>query len=179
MRNFMLAIACAATTAALLLVSASATPGTQASATKRCRALAAKLVKRTLHYPSGLRRGANASSTPICFDFTGDGRSDVAFGIESGGTAGPTYWAVFRAVSSSSKRPSVRYAKVAERFSGSKTRLLRRGRRLAVQTPIYRREDGNCCPTGGAWRVLYRVEKSRVVRVGAQRLNPREAGQTG
>jgi len=158
-----------------IAVSAAARPG--ASATKRCAALAGELAKRTSHYPEGIERGVNVSSTPICFDFTGDGRGDVAFGILSGGTAGPTYWAVFRRVRTSSKRLSARYRKVAERFSGSKTRLLRRGRRLAVETPIYKREDGNCCPTGGATRALYRVERSRVVRVGTQTLTPQEAGQ--
>jgi len=121
--------------------------------------------------------GINASSTPVCFDFTGDGLGDVAFGILSGGTAGPTYWAVFRGVRTSSKRLSRRYRKVAERFSGSKTTLLRSKRLVAVQTPIYRADDANCCPTGGARRVFFRVERSRVVRVGSRRLTPREAGQ--
>ena len=178
MRLVILVLVCAAMAAGCLVVTASATPRAKASATKRCASLAAQLVKRTRNFPSGLSRGFHASSTPVCFDFTGDGKRDVAFGILSGGTAGPTHWAVFRGVMTSSKRLSARYRKVAERFSGSKTRLLRRGRRLAVQNPVYRRGDGNCCPTGGATRVLYRVESARVVRIGSQTLSPHEAGQT-
>jgi hypothetical protein len=147
-------------------------PVAGASATKRCARLAAKLVRLTRHYPVGMPPGIAASSTPVCFDFTGDGRGDVAFAIESGGTAGATYWAVFRAARTASRRLSRRYRKVAERFSGSHTRLLRNGRLLAVQTPIYKEEDANCCPTGGASRVLYRVERSRVVKVGSRRLSP-------
>lgn len=162
---------------AVSLPGAFAAPGAGASATKRCARLAADLVKLTRNYPSGISPRANASSTPICFDFTGDGRGDVAFGILSGGTAGPTNWAVFRGVRTASKRLASRYRKVAERSSGSKTRLLRSKALLAVQTPIYRGADANCCPTGGANRLLYRVERSRVVKVGSRKLSPREAGQ--
>lgn len=162
---------------ALALPAASASPQGGASATKRCARLAGELVRLTRHYPEGISRRVNASSTPVCFDFTGDGRGDVAFGILSGGTAGATHWAVFRGVAGADRRPSRRYRKVAERFSGSKTRVLRSGGRVGVQTPIYRASDANCCPTGGARRTLYRVERSRVAKVGSRRLTPEEAGQ--
>jgi hypothetical protein len=70
-----------------------------------------------------------------------------------------------------------RYREVAERYSGSKTRPLREGRLPAVQVPIYRSDDPNCCPTGGAGRVLYQVRRTRVVRVSSRTLSPQEAGQ--
>ncbi len=173
-----LLLSCAAMAAALLPAAAPAAPRAGASATKRCTGLASKLVRLTRSYKRNpTLRGVDASSTPVCFDFTGDGRLDVAFGILSGGTAGPTDWAVFRGVKTSSKRLSARYRKIAERFSGSKTRLLRRKRQVVVQTPIYKREDANCCPTGGATRVYYRIERSRVVLLRTRTLSPREAGQ--
>ena len=169
-------LTCAATALAVALPGASAAPG--AGASTRCSRLAAGLVKLTKHYPAGsISPRVNASSTPVCFDFTGDGLGDVAFGILRGGTAGPLHWAVFRGVRTSSKRLSSRYRKVAERFSGSKTRLLRSKSRLAVQNPIYKSDDANCCPTGGATRVYYRVEAARVVKVDSRKLSPDDAGQ--
>ncbi len=167
--TFTAAVAAAATAVA---GAAGASTSADAAASKRCTRLAAKLVKLTRHAPSGLPRGANASFSPICFDFTGDGRRDVAFAILSGGTAGATHWAVFRGVRTSSSRLSRRYRKVAERFSGSKTRLVRSGRLLGVDNPIYKRDDANCCPTGGTSRVLYRVGRSGVVKVDSLRLAP-------
>ena len=178
MRQTALVLAGGALAVVLWLPGASAAPGAGGSG-KRCDRLAAALVKRTKHYPEGAQvpEGVSAASTPVCFDFTRDGRGDVAFGILSGGTAGATHWAVFRGVQTSSRRLSRRFRKVAERYSGPKTRVLREGRLLGVQVPIYRREDPNCCPTGGAGRVLYRVRRTRIVRVGSRMLDPREAGQ--
>jgi hypothetical protein len=178
MQKASLVLTCAATAGVALSCAASAAPRAGASASRGCTKAAAALVKqtRTVGRDPMLRR-INASSTPVCFDFTGDGRTDVAFGILSGGTAGPTSWAVFRGVKSSSKRPSQRYRKVAERFSGSKTRLLRHRREVVVQVPIYRNQDANCCPKGGATQTFYRVERSRVVRLRARKLSRREAGQ--
>jgi hypothetical protein len=158
--------------AMMALPAAKASSNSHAAASKRCTRAAATLVKRTRHAPIGLPQGTNGSFSPICFDFTGDGRRDVAFAILSGGTAGATHWAVFRGVRTSSRRLSRRYRKVAERFSGSKTRLLRSGRLLVVQTPIYNQTDANCCPTGGANQVLYRVERSRVVKVSSRTIAP-------
>src|SRR5205823_2890134 len=41
----------------------------------------------------------------ICFDFTGDGVSDLAVSIASGGTAGDTSWAVFAGKAGGGWRP--------------------------------------------------------------------------
>ncbi len=155
-------------------------PATSEAATKRCERLARDLAQQTkLGKNNGLPKRVSSANSPICFDFTGDGRTDVAFGILSGGTAGPTSFAVFRGVRTESKRLARRYRKVAERKSGSKTLLLRRGRLLVVQNPVYSAEDGNCCPTGGATRAYYRVGREKLKLERTRRLSREEAGQTG
>ena len=157
---------------------APASPPASPSVSKACKNLAGKLVRQTRIYKRNeLPPRVNAASTPVCFDLTGDGRKDVAFGILSGGTAGPTAWAVFRGVRTSSTRLARRYRKVTERNSGSKTLVLRRGSLLGVQNPIYKSEDANCCPTGGATRSLYRVRPSGVTLVRTVTLTPEQAGQ--
>jgi hypothetical protein len=77
----------------------------------------------------------------ICFDFTRDGRTDVAATIASGGTAGDVGYVVFR-------RTPAGWA-VALSGGGYKLGLVRVGRDLVETQPIYRKNDPNCCPTGG------------------------------
>jgi len=77
----------------------------------------------------------------ICFDFTRDGRTDVAASIASGGTAGDVGFVVFRATAAGWK--------VALKGGGYKLGLRRAGGDLVLTQPIYRKNDANCCPTGG------------------------------
>ena len=77
----------------------------------------------------------------LCHDFTRDGRPDVAVTIASGGTAGDVGFAVFRSTSSGWQ--------VALARNGYKLGLFRAGNDLVGSQPIYRKNDANCCPTGG------------------------------
>lgn len=164
-------IALVGTAAALL-----AAPGAWASPTPTspsgdaaasCSAVANQLVKRTEVWsstPKDFRRFV-APVDPICHDFTGDGRRDVAFPILSGGTGGAFKFAVFRGSPEGSK-------KVTERGYGSKTSLRRKGRRLNVLNPVYRKGDGNCCPSGGFEVRTFRFTRTKIVFVERQRIKP-------
>jgi len=99
----------------------------------------------------------------ICFDFTGDGRIDLAMTVASGGTAGDIGWLVLQRTASGWR--------LALGRSGYKVGLFRVGRDPVSSQPIYRKNDPNCCPTGGfaheRWRwngrrfVLARTWKSK------------------
>jgi hypothetical protein len=77
----------------------------------------------------------------ICFDFTRDGRTDLAVSIASGGTASDIGYVVFRRTPASWR--------VGLTGGGYKLGLTRVGRDLVETQPVYRRNDPNCCPTGG------------------------------
>jgi len=80
--------------------------------------------------------------TLICHDLTGDGESDMAVTVFSGGTAGDIAWAVFRPTPTGWK---LAYA----RLHAYKVGLFRSGRDLIDSEPVYRPGDPNCCPSGG------------------------------
>jgi hypothetical protein len=82
----------------------------------------------------------------ICSDFTGDGLTDLAVTVASGGTAGDIGWVVLVQVPSRGPLPAWRVALVR---GGYKLGLSRIGHDLADSQPVYRRSDPNCCPTGG------------------------------
>lgn len=77
----------------------------------------------------------------LCFDFTRDGRTDMAVSIASGGTAGDIGIVVFRALPGG-------WA-VALKNSGYKVGVFQVGGDVVTSQPIYRKNDPNCCPTGG------------------------------
>lgn len=81
-------------------------------------------------------------STAICFDFTGDGRRDIAFSVFSGGTAGDIAWGVLVGTGDVGMI-------VAVTGGGYKLALRRSGRAVVVTQPVYKADDPNCCPTGG------------------------------
>jgi hypothetical protein len=91
----------------------------------------------------------------LCFDLTADGRTDMAVSLFSGGTAGDVGWLVFV--------PDGARWRLTGSGSGYKLRLLRRGSRLEVVQPVYRKQDPNCCPSGGFDRTLYRWSGTRLV----------------
>ena len=78
----------------------------------------------------------------ICHDLTGDGATDLAVTIFSGGTAGDVAWVVFRPVDGAWK---LAYAQL----HAYKAALVRSGRDLVEWQPVYRSGDANCCPSGG------------------------------
>jgi hypothetical protein len=77
----------------------------------------------------------------LCFDVTGDGRTDMAVSLFSGGTAGDVGWLVFA-------RRGAGW-RLAGSGTGYKLGLFRSGRRLVAVQPVFRKNDPNCCPTGG------------------------------
>lgn len=77
----------------------------------------------------------------ICFDFTGNGRTDVALSVASGGTAGDVGWLILRRTASGWR--------LAIGHNGYKLGIFRIARDLATSQPIYRKDDPNCCPSGG------------------------------
>jgi hypothetical protein len=83
---------------------------------------------------------ANADGL-ICFDFTRDGRTDLAVTVASGGTAGDIGWIVLVRTRSGWRLGLAR--------SGYKVGLFRVGADLVDSQPVYRKNDPNCCPTGG------------------------------
>jgi len=80
--------------------------------------------------------------TLICHDLTRDGRVDMAATIFSGGTAGDIAWAVFL------KRGG-RWTLSLRQLQAYKLVLRRAGSDLVETTPVYERDDPNCCPSGG------------------------------
>jgi hypothetical protein len=77
----------------------------------------------------------------ICSDLTRDGRVDMAVTIASGGTAGDIAFVVFRSTSAGWR--------IALNRGGYKLGLVRLGGDLVQTQPVYRKNDPNCCPTGG------------------------------
>jgi hypothetical protein len=77
----------------------------------------------------------------ICFEFTRDGRLDLAVSIASGGTAGDVGFVVFRRTSAGWR--------VALSGAGYKLGLARIAGDLVETQPVYRKNDANCCPSGG------------------------------
>jgi hypothetical protein len=86
-------------------------------------------------------------TTAICFDFTRDGRRDVAFAIWTGGSAQNVAWAVL-------VKTPVGW-RVALTRRGYHFGLQRVGRELVMIQPVYKRDDPNCCPTGGFDKYAY------------------------
>jgi hypothetical protein len=77
----------------------------------------------------------------ICFDFTRDGRTDLAMTVASGGTAGDIGWLVLRRTGAGWR--------LALGRNGYKVGIVRLGGDVADTQPVYRSGDPNCCPTGG------------------------------
>jgi hypothetical protein len=136
--------------AAALAVVAVAAPGTgsaSARTTGSCSAAAAK--KAILATPSlgslrpYLAKGAGGGVDGlICHDFTRDGVPDMATAVFSGGTAGDIAWVAFR-------RAGHAWVLAQKQLSLYKVGLFLRGGDLVDSQPVYRRNDPNCCPTGG------------------------------
>jgi hypothetical protein len=99
---------------------------------------------------------ASSAGQVLCLDATGDGLTDMAVTWWSGGTAGDIAWLFFVA-----KPDGWRLDAAA---TGYKLYLRKAGSELEVLQPVYRKNDGNCCPTGGLDHTLYRWNGSKLVR---------------
>ena len=149
---------------AALLVAAGATTSADARDTACGPATARAAVRQThltlkLLGPDLARVDPGSIDRVLCFDFTRDGRADVAATIASGGTAGDIGFVVFRRTASGWK--------VALTGSGYKLGLVRAGRDLIQTQPVYKANDPNCCPTGGFDHRRYRWAGARFVVVRA------------
>ena len=81
-------------------------------------------------------------ATLLCGDFTRDGRLDMTFTVFSGGTAGDTAWVALR-------RTPTGWRVAHRELQVYKVGLRRAGDDLVETQPVYRKNDPNCCPTGG------------------------------
>jgi hypothetical protein len=76
----------------------------------------------------------------ICFRLP-DGTGAMVVTVGSGGTAGDVDWAIYVGRGTAWKLALVR--------GGYKLGLLRKGADIVETDPIYRKNDPNCCPSGG------------------------------
>lgn len=105
--------------------------------------------------PDAVRVDPNSADQVICFDFTRDGRLDLAVTIASGGTAGDIGFVVFRGTTAGWR--------VALTQDGYKLGLFRVGGDVVSSQPVYRKNDPNCCPTGGFDHTRYHWNGARLV----------------
>ena len=91
----------------------------------------------------------------LCFDATGDGRTDLTVSVASGGSAGDVGWLFFR--------PRNGRWQLSGSGTGYHLGLFRSNSDIQVVQPVYRAKDPNCCPTGGFDRALYRWNGTRLV----------------
>jgi hypothetical protein len=91
-----------------------------------------------------------------CRDFTGDGRTDMAGIFFSGGTAGDVAWVVF-------VRKGSAWKLALARLHEYKLSLAFRGLDIVETQPVFNKDDGNCCPTGGYDHRRYHWNGTRLV----------------
>ncbi len=93
----------------------------------------------------------------VCFDFTRDGRTDLALTVASGGTAGDIGWLVLRRTGTGWR--------LALGRNGYKVGITRIGGDIVNSQPVYGKSDPNCCPTGGFDHRRFHWNGSRFVLV--------------
>lgn len=139
-----------------------ATASAQGAASAPCNTAQAKAAIKSTHLKMALLGPVsavdpNSVSRVVCYDFTRDGRTDMAVSIASGGTAGDVGIVVFRATPAG-------WA-VALRNPGYKVGAQRVGGDLVITQPIYKANDPNCCPTGGFAHDRYHWNAGRFVLI--------------
>jgi hypothetical protein len=97
---------------------------------------------------------AKAADQLVCFDANGDGLTDMAVSLFSGGTAGDVAWVFFVAKGDGWR--------LAGSGAGYKLAIRPAGKQLEAIQPVYRKNDPNCCPTGGFDRTLYAWDGRRL-----------------
>jgi hypothetical protein len=124
---------------------ASAAPACSTAAARA--AIAASRPRLALLGPDKVTITPGMADKVLCLRVTGDGQTDMAVSLFSGGTAGDVGWLFF--VTHGARWRLVRSG------SGYKPGLFRSGSGLLAVQPVYRPRDPNCCPTGGFDRTLY------------------------
>jgi hypothetical protein len=147
-----------------LLAVALALAVTPARAAPQCTTAAAKaailrsplptFIKDVTRGKFGTGPGAGGPRIAFCADLTRDGRPDMVVPFASGGTAGDVAWFVFRATPSG-------WRLALERLKLYKIGVTRAGGDVVETQPVYRRDDPNCCPTGGFDHVRFHWNGSR------------------
>src|SRR4051812_47188094 len=107
-----------------------------------------KPIARIVRYGGGVDR-------VLCPDLDGDGVRDMAFSIASGGTAGDMWWVALRRVGGRWQ--------VVKIGNGYKLGVAVHGGDVDVLQPVYRKNDPNCCPTGGVDHVRWRWNGVKLV----------------
>jgi hypothetical protein len=136
----LLAIAAAAVAAATVIGPARSPAAACNPATARA-AISSTHLRMKLLGDSVVRVDPASADQVLCYDFTRDGRLDLAVTIASGGTAGDIGYVVFRGTAAGWR--------VALARNGYKVGLFRVGGDVVGSQPVYRKNDPNCCPTGG------------------------------
>ena len=142
---------------AAAFIASAATPGTTSSPTcsrsAAKRAIAAsKLPKRVKIDASG-RYGAGVNRL-LCRELTRDKQEDMVASIYSGGTAGDHAWIVFASTQRGWKL-------LFRRLDLYKVGLRAASNGIVETLPLYKRDDPNCCPTGGFDHKLFRRRHGR------------------
>jgi hypothetical protein len=118
-------------------------------ATPPCNLATAKTVVRTTHLTvpasqsisgEAYRLSAADIDGTICFALPG-GKRAMVLTVGSGGTAGDIDWAIYVSQANGWKLSLVR--------GGYKLGLQRKGADIVETDPIYKKNDANCCPSGG------------------------------
>jgi hypothetical protein len=114
-----------------------------------CSLATAKAVVRTTHLTvpasqsisgEAYRLSAADIDGTMCFALPG-GRRAMMLTVGSGGTAGDIDWAIYVSQAKGWKLSLVR--------GGYKLGLARKGADIVETDPIYKKNDANCCPSGG------------------------------
>ena len=114
-----------------------------------CNLAAAKTVVRTTHLTVPASQSVSGGAyrispadldATICFPLPG-GRRAMVVTVGSGGTAGDIDWAIYVSEPKGWKLAMIR--------GGYKLGLVRKGADIVETDPIYKKNDPNCCPSGG------------------------------
>ncbi len=149
------------------LLAALAATATANASSAACNLTAAKAAITQTKVKMVLLGGAPVTVDPasvdgvLCYDFTRDGRTDMAVSIASGGTAGDIGIVVFRATPTGWR--------VALKNPGYKIGVFQVGGDVVTSQPIYRKNDPNCCPTGGFNHDRYHWSGARFVLIKSYR----------
>jgi hypothetical protein len=133
-----------------------------------CSRSTALSLERTLPAWSRYIKGNAGQGQVLCFDFTGDGRTDIVFTSWGAMNHGAHFWSAFRRRSGSWKRVAFK-RDCCGRHAGSLgigLEIGHRGRTIVVREPVYRGSDPLCCPTGGMRRGRWRWHSGRLRLVG-------------
>jgi hypothetical protein len=137
--------------AAPLFASAALSSPSCSTAAARTAILAARVVVPAAQSISSqpFRVSPEQADGVICLSLTG-GRRAMIVPVASGGTAGDIGWIAFVA------GPGSAGYQVSLVRGGYKLGLMRKGADLVETNPVYRKNDANCCPSGGFDHVRWR-----------------------